>query len=841
MKKISIWIASFLVVTVVFHICYGLQTILPSNISWLMTIKHDWGGHYLGWLFYKNESWHFPFGAVHNYFYPVGTNIGFTDSIPLLAIFFKLFATILPADFQYFGAWLFLCHLLAAYYTILLFRLFKINDLFTFIAVIFIAANPVLIYRGLHPALCAHWLIIASIYVYFLHPSVVSPAKILRYQFILLMIAALVNPYLCFMVLGFSIITVIKLCFTEKAISKKYFFTYITASLVSLALCWYVTGIMSFSQKENVGVEGGYGLYGLNLHSLYNSFGFSVFFPAIKQVSPHQYEGYMYLGLGMFFILSILLVYAAILLLKKINKKEPVRLKVAFNKTSLLPLYILIILFTLFSISHVVTLNDRVLFKIPVPKAVIQLGDVFRASARFFWTVYYLIFIFALIAIAKSRMMNAVKLAIFGIAVFLQLYDTQLIFTYRKLTYGGYQPPIDTKSWKELIRRFDEVIIYPPFATTNLDYMDYQYFSYLAGKAGKPVTTGYVARIDNKAVKKYNDSLTNILEEGRLSPGSLYITTPANLHFFSFSLQADSGRLNYLDGYYYIFAQKKQDSVVLAISNRLNSLHKDKIDSAAKLTGQRTAFIKMKDPLAVKAGNIHYNIEKFNEKEAWLSLAGWGFIDSTRNSRNDSVFFILKGEKDFYIAPAISQPRPDVTGHFKREYLDNAGFTALIFYNEVEKGVYTLAIAIKDKKGILTYMPTEKIIKLHITEYAAIEKSGTLPPVADIVFNAENIHSDDTLITVQGWAFLNKQDASDSRIAIVLKNENDFYLAFAEPMLRPDVSSHFKNVYKLDKAGFTIKILKSALPKGRYQLGILIRDSKRKKEGVVFTGKAIDI
>lgn len=162
--------ASGIAVFVIFHTCYGWQTLLPSNISWLMTMKHDWGMHYLGWHFYKNEAWQFPIGQINNYFSPIGTNVGFTDSIPLFALFLKPFARVLPEDFQYLGLWLFLCHLLTAYYTIRLFNLFKVSALFTFIAVLFIAANPVLIYRGLHPALCAHWLLIAGVYVYFLTP-----------------------------------------------------------------------------------------------------------------------------------------------------------------------------------------------------------------------------------------------------------------------------------------------------------------------------------------------------------------------------------------------------------------------------------------------------------------------------------------------------------------------------------------------------------------------------------------------------------------------------------------------------------------------------------------------
>jgi hypothetical protein len=110
------WIVATIAVIIIFHISYGLSALQPSNVSWLMTVRHDWGTHYLGWAFYKNEPWQFPLGKVDGYNFPVGTNVGYTDSIPLLAIFFKVFAPLLSSDFQYFGIWLFLCHLLAAYF-----------------------------------------------------------------------------------------------------------------------------------------------------------------------------------------------------------------------------------------------------------------------------------------------------------------------------------------------------------------------------------------------------------------------------------------------------------------------------------------------------------------------------------------------------------------------------------------------------------------------------------------------------------------------------------------------------------------------------------------------------
>jgi len=317
------WIIATIAVIIIFHISYGLSALQPSNVSWLMTVRHDWGTHYLGWAFYKNEPWQFPLGKVDGYNFPVGTNVGYTDSIPLLAIFFKVFAPLLSSDFQYFGIWLFLCHLLAAYFTIRLLRVFNINWVVTIAASVFIAANPVLLYRGMHPALCGHWMLIACIYFYFLDKQSSNWKKILLYQFLLVSFSATINPYLCAMVIGFSFATPVKLCFYKNYFSWKYLLVYIAASLFSVWLLWFIMGMVSFGSQENFGIPGAYGLYGFNLNGLFNSAGYSPILPQLKQVSWHQYEGYMYLGAGMLLLLMLFIFYSAYnLIVRGINKKK---------------------------------------------------------------------------------------------------------------------------------------------------------------------------------------------------------------------------------------------------------------------------------------------------------------------------------------------------------------------------------------------------------------------------------------------------------------------------------------------------------------------------------------
>ena len=72
-------------------------------------MKFDWATHYFGWTYFRFEPWHWPPAAVHGYNAPIGTAIGLTDSLPLMAYLLKPFSRWLPAEFQYLGAWERLC------------------------------------------------------------------------------------------------------------------------------------------------------------------------------------------------------------------------------------------------------------------------------------------------------------------------------------------------------------------------------------------------------------------------------------------------------------------------------------------------------------------------------------------------------------------------------------------------------------------------------------------------------------------------------------------------------------------------------------------------------------
>lgn len=841
LNKNALVIGCFLATVVLFHLVYGLAVLIPTNVNWLMSVRDDWGTHYLGWFFYRNEPWHFPLGEVHNYYYPVGTNVGFTDSIPLMALFFKLFKGILPADFQYFGIWLFLCHFLAGYYTILLMRLFKVNVLITFVAMLLVISNPVLIYRGMHPALCAHWLLIGGIYLYFSDPADVGVKKILTHQFILLMIAVLVNPYIALMVYGLGIATLMRLGFFDKIVNKKSVILYFAASVLCALLVWLIVGLIDLKGKGGLEVNGAYGLYGLNLDSLFNPFDFSAFLPNLKWVSWHQFESFMYLGLGVIALLLFLLLFRIYRFAKR-RERAGGRRSWRVNNANVIPLLIVTLGFALFAITNVFTFGTKVLFRLPAPAALIHLGDVFRASARFFWIAYYLIVLFSIIAVSRLKIGLAAQRVIVILALVIQLFDIFPIIVTRHLAYGPYTTPLDNESWTRLMEPFDHIVFYPPFESHQRVHMDYQDFGFLAARNGKTINIGYVARADGKAMQLYSDSLSNSLDNARpLRSNTLYITTLPQLDHFTLLLNTGLGSLNTLDGYYYIYSNSIHNDSLRGLSRALNTKYRPQLDSGLAAAGKMEEFRRESRLVASKSKPLKYYLEKINVGERFLFAEGWGFIDTTRNNKGDSIFLTLTKDNKTFMAGTQVFKRPDIAGLYSQPDLEDAGFRNIVFFDSLQKGVYQLGLVIKDQQGRLIWQLDDHRISVGYPEYAAPVKVQSLPEAGKIMYDVEPPVSTAGDIRISGWGAFDQQDADNSVISCVLKSGENTFTVETKPVPRPDVTRAAKGKFRLDNSGFKVKVLKDALPKGVYQVGILIRDPVRNKENVIFSSRTVDI
>ncbi len=179
----------------------GPNVLLVDNIAWLT--PGDAPQHYLGWAYFRGSDWSFPIGLNPDYGLELGSAIVYSDSIPLLAIFFKIFDPILPDTFQYFGVWLLICFTAQAVLSWKLIGLFSNDVMIRLLGVGFFVSSPPMINRMTqhisnvaHLTLVGHFLILAALYL-FLRPK---PARNAAPWLLLLAVAAMVHAYLFGMV-----------------------------------------------------------------------------------------------------------------------------------------------------------------------------------------------------------------------------------------------------------------------------------------------------------------------------------------------------------------------------------------------------------------------------------------------------------------------------------------------------------------------------------------------------------------------------------------------------------------------------------------------------------------
>ena len=106
-----VWLCGMAVGIAAFLCIYGVHVLDVTYTDWLLG-GGDLTQHYLGWCFFRDSAWTFPIGLTDRMSWPYEVSVIYTDSVPLLAVFFKLFRGILPERFQYFGLWGLICFML---------------------------------------------------------------------------------------------------------------------------------------------------------------------------------------------------------------------------------------------------------------------------------------------------------------------------------------------------------------------------------------------------------------------------------------------------------------------------------------------------------------------------------------------------------------------------------------------------------------------------------------------------------------------------------------------------------------------------------------------------------
>lgn len=375
MIPLIIGVLSFLVI-------YGTTPLNVTNDKWIMAgyDESDIIQHYSGWTSFRNSGWSFPLGLASDMASPDGTYISYTDSIPWVAILFKLFSGVLPTTFQYFGIYTLLSFVLQGIAAYKIVYLKTGNVVYTSIATLLLVFAPIELERAFrHTGLGSQWLILFAILVYYLHKREYKTSHYIQ-MCILMILAIGIHPYFLPMVGIFLL-----LCVVEDFKRKKYkSFLGLLFILGATYFAGCIIGVLGTGVESS---RSGYGYYSMNLNAVLNpmslgNYTWSFFIKVYPQILGN-YDGFNYLGAGIILAIGLscvfVVVYGNKLSLVKCIKEN------CFLILALLGCFI-------FAISNVVTFNDRTLIEINYPEILLNICGIFRASSRIFYPVYYIIF-----------------------------------------------------------------------------------------------------------------------------------------------------------------------------------------------------------------------------------------------------------------------------------------------------------------------------------------------------------------------------------------------------------------------------------------------------------------
>jgi len=507
-----IWLILAIFIGSYYTILMIKSAINPANTGWLINAK-DASQHYLSWLFYLQDSqWHFPLSFTSRLLYPTGFPISYTDAFPLLAVPSKFVGNLLfLSEFQFFGLSIVFLHILQLYFGFRIGQVISHNDLiYSFLSGLLILLFPPLTWRLLgHIALANMWVIVCGLWLYLKNYPKYNFKTILLPQILLIFMAGGIHPYLAIMAIAISMATYSKF-FLLKKINLNQSIVWGLITLATLLFSWKVFGYLSF---ESVAEADGYGIHSLNLLSPFNSMGISAFLPAIPRFFDEQTEGFNYLGLG-----GIILLFSNL-----------IPLGLSWSKlwqSSLLPLTILSILFTLFAISSIVTFGPYKILEIPLPEAIIQVFSIFRATGRFFWPVNLGIII-GLLAINYQFWRKWPAYIIVLLIVAIQYMDlSPLRQDIRYWTNQPLQPSsLTSPIWHELGKNHQKLIVLPAYqcgidVTPTLRFQD---LALIATEQKMKLNSFYVARLSTQLRDIHCEQLPEEVIAGNLELDAAYV------------------------------------------------------------------------------------------------------------------------------------------------------------------------------------------------------------------------------------------------------------------------------------------------------------------------------
>ena len=500
-------------VLIIFFVTYliSIKNLSPTSINWLL--YDETAQSYIGWAFFRQSDllqWPLFLNNVDGI--SVNSSIAYSASNPLISIPLKyVLYPFQEIHIQFHSIWIIIIFLLQylTFRKILLH--YYISGYILEVSSILVIVQPFWLFRlrlG-HIDGMAHFLILAAIYGYIKKAGS-------KYWLLIIIISAAIHPYLNVMVFSIYLLSLVTSQDKSKYIKFKSFLVVTFSNVISLIFS-------GFLDLNNTKVSmGGYGLFKTNLNSFVDSgvdlgdglkHQYSFLIPDLAQ-NIGDYEGYSFLGLGIFIALAVVL----------LNFRRIEIDRTAFLSKNFVYLFLFAVCLYILSLSNNFDFGKTRLFTLPNIPLVSTFFEYFRVSARFSWPLIYLCLIIVLVTYNKIQAKKIVLELGITLILVIQVIDTLPLISEIHNTYNNrssWDTKLNLTNWNSVIQKnkIDRIIMVNPVnnPVLNID------ISKLALDNDIKVNFGYFARVDQRIIERQYRMFSLVLINGVLDKQSIYL------------------------------------------------------------------------------------------------------------------------------------------------------------------------------------------------------------------------------------------------------------------------------------------------------------------------------
>jgi hypothetical protein len=501
-------IAIFIIATAAFIYFTGGAILNPTNVKWLY-----WGDpatSYLGWQFFRDTALlQFPLGVTPNYGVGFSASIMYTDSLPIIGIPLKFLSPLLPDQFQYFGAWIYLSFFFQIYFAWrILARSIRLPEVRVLASSLFLIA-PILLYRLVHGGyghigLFSQFFILWSIDIH------LSGSNRNRSWMWVLLLSLSTFAAIFPMVFILFLFSSASQLYRERGNALLRQFRTLMLQIFACGTALYVLGGTIVHNTR----AGGLGIYRSSLSSIFDSnangsFSWSALIPGLSD-TPGSEEGFAFLGLSGLLIAPFGFVVCIA------GDRQRGRFAMPSAAIAMAAL----------ALSNRVSIFDHEIFSFDIPSLFTPIFETLRSSGRFTWPLVYVLLLGGLRGLyisLQSRLPRMGLAAVFASLLLLQLIDMRSASSEirERFTESGFTASLTDPKWNELAKQYKHLAAVPPL---NNDPGWFE-LALLADKWHMTSNAAYYGRIDENRLMSENDRLQKVLNEQQFDSNTLYVIT----------------------------------------------------------------------------------------------------------------------------------------------------------------------------------------------------------------------------------------------------------------------------------------------------------------------------